>query len=563
MLLAVWLRERLWRANDWPGELGRLRTALASETRSSRTIERTLDLARATDECDPDRSKALALYLDAWRAGHPGALARAKQLAVELRAHMTIGELARGENDPVLAATAYLDAGLPDLSLEPLQQAVAARPRGTADGLEILLALVDHRRCDPAREIADSLDRAARATGAARAEAHVHAVRVARLANLPGRIPAIMMAATRACPDDSAIDALVETRLFEANQADRLVEHYRARFERAATDLEYVERVRAAGVELVSRDLQPGLGLRLLRMSLERAYAAAVPDLVSHVATWELIVANARVQQSTRELVPLIVQAMASPLSDDVAVYLARLGLEIVWQDAKDSLAAQPYAATLLDYVPDHPLAVAFAREVAPETLPVARPASATPTARIPAIKTPTSRIPAIKPPSQTPTMRMPALGDEQVKRAPAPALAKPASVSGRLALLRPPPPRTTTLSRDTSPIPLAPQPAASGPQRAPRVVVPVDAVVELPSGEFFTTLLRDVSASGAFVVTKRKLEIDAVVSLELRIPIAGSVDQLTFRTDARVARRTDVGCGLAFIDPPPTLVSAIHATIG
>jgi len=554
MLLAVWLRERLWRANDWPAELGRLRSALATETRSSRTIERTLDLARATDECDPDRSVALALYLEAWRAGHPGALARAKQLAVELRAHMTIGELARGENDPVLAATAYLDAGLPALALEPLQQAVAARSRGTADGLETLLALVDHRRCDPEREIADSLDRGARATGAARAHAHVHAVRVARLANLPDRIAAIMTAAARACPDDPAIDALVETRLFEANEADRLVEHYRARFERAATDLAYVERVRAAGVELVSRNLQPGLGLRLLRMSLERAYAAAMPDLVSHVATWELIVANARAQHSTRELVPLIVQAMASPLSDDVAVYLARLGLEIVSQDAKDSLAAQPYAATLLDYVPDHPLAVAFAREVAP----------AIPTSRIPVIKapTPTSRIPAIKAPSsQTPTTRMPVIGDEQVKRTPAPA--KPASISGRLALLRPPPPRTTTLSRDTSPIPLAPRPAASAPQRAPRVVVPVDAVVELPSGEFFTTLLRDVSASGAFVVTKRKLEIDAIVSLELRIPIAGSVDQLTFRTDARVARRTDVGCGLAFIAPPPPLVSAIHAAIG
>jgi len=550
MVLAGWLRERLWRADDWPGELAKLRSSVAVEPRSARTIERTLDLARALDACDPDRRHALALYVDAWRAGHPSALARARELATVLRAHVTIAELALGEQEPAIAADAYLDAGLPELAVEPLKQAIAARP---GEGYETLLALVDHRRCDPARAIADSVA----------AGQFVHAIRIAKLANLPDRIAEILGSAQRASLDDPAIALVVETRLFEANQPDRIIEHYRVRFERAPDRAAYVARMREAGVELLSRDLQPGLGLRLLRMSLEQSYAGSLAEPSSHVAMWELLVANARTQQATRELVPFLVKAMASPLSDDAAVYLARLGLEIVWRDAKDTLAAQPYAATLLDYVSDHPLALAFVREVAPDSLPspattraFAKPAALPPTVKMTALEkpvTPTGKLPKLEP---APPVTLP--GAEQVKRSPAPP--REAATSSRLALLRPPKPRTTTLRRDTSPIPAAPQPAASAPTRAPRAVVPIDAVVELPTGEFFTTVLRDVSASGAFIMTKRKLEPGTVVTLELRIPIAGSVDQLSFRTDAKIARRTDVGCGLAFVDPPAGLVVAIDS---
>ena len=81
---------------------------------------------------------------------------------------------------------------------------------------------------------------------------------------------------------------------------------------------------------------------------------------------------------------------------------------------------------------------------------------------------------------------------------------------------------------------------------------MPVDATVELPTGEFFSTMLRDVSTSGAFVVTKRALEIGTVIALELEIPMVGTVRVVESPQRAHASRRrTDVGCGLAFVDPP------------
>ena len=529
MRLAGWIRDRLWRASDWPAELAQLRAAVAAEPRTARTSERTLDLARATDEIDPDRGRALALYLDAWRGGHAGAFPRAKALAIQLRAHVTLAELALGAGDLVTAATAYLDAGLPQLAIDPLRRSAGVgAPRTHA----VLLALAERKRVDAPREIADAL-------AAHTAEGCAHAARLARLAKLDERIPAILAAGMRSWPDDPVIAALVETRLLEAGNVDHLLEHYRAGFERAPTRATYCERVLAAGLELIARNLGVGLGLRLVRMGLEQGYEAHVPEPIGHIAAWELIGAHARAQQSVPDLVPLLVQAMAAPLSDDVALYLARLGLEIAWREVGDLLAAQPYAAAVLDFVPDHPLALAFAKELPPPPPPP---------------------LPVPPPTFAAATSRIPALDQGQVKRVPEPAAEVSKTPTGRLALLKPPPPRATSLERDTSPFPVAR--ARQGPTapRAPRIVLPVDAVIELPSGEFFTTLLRDVSASGAFIITKRRLEIGAIVSLELKIPLRRSIHVAKHRTAARIARHTELGCGLAFIDPTPELIAAIRA---
>ena len=108
--------------------------------------------------------------------------------------------------------------------------------------------------------------------------------------------------------------------------------------------------------------------------------------------------------------------------------------------------------------------------------------------------------------------------------------------------------------------MPMSPVPAKDPIPRAPRKVVPVDVVVELPNGSFFSTLLRDVSTTGAFIVTKRTLELEIVVALELRIPVPGTVTLTSFRANARIARRTDIGYGLAFVDASRELVAAIRA---
>ena len=549
MPLAPWVRDRLWGADHWCDELAQLRKTVAAEPRTARTPGRLHDLAQATEYCDPDRGRAVALYLDAWRGGHAEAGDRAKALAVALRAHMTLAEIALANRDLVAAGVAFIDAGFPELAVEPLQRAATENVRQA--GVKALLALAARHRFDAEREIAETLARARHETGRAAATSYVHAARVARLANLGDRFPGILATAAHACPEDDEIAALVEVRLFESGDANAVLEHYRMRFEQSPTRHDSVERVRAAGFELMSRNFQPGLGLRLLRMSLEDGYAAKLPEPESHLAAWELIATHARAQDSTLDLVPLIVEGLAAPLSADGALYLARLGLEIAWRDAADTLAAQPYAAMVLDFVPDHPLASAFVTEVGPETEPEPEPAPPPPPAAAPS---PNQRSP-----------RIPTLEEGQIKRSAAPpsATPKPHGITGRLAMLNAPPPRATSLKRDTSPFPIARRPSTPTAPRAPRKVVPVDVVVELPSGAFFSTVLRDVSTSGAFIVTKRQLEVGTIVSLDLSIPIPNKLTQANHRTTARIARRTEVGCGLAFIDPTPELVAALRAATG
>src|SRR5690242_93981 len=133
MGLAPWVRERLWRVDSWCGELALMRKELASAPASA---DRWFDLACAIEQCDPDRGRALAVHLDAWRAGHEGARDRARALAIALRAHMTLAELALSAGDLVIAGAAYLDAGFPELAAEPLQKFVATRPAGASSATE-------------------------------------------------------------------------------------------------------------------------------------------------------------------------------------------------------------------------------------------------------------------------------------------------------------------------------------------------------------------------------------------------------------------------------------------
>ena len=430
MGLAPWVRDRLWRANHWCGELALLRQVVAAEPRTASTPERLYDLARATEYCDPDRGRAMALYLEAWRGGHAEAGDRAKALAVALRAHMAVAEIALADGDLGTAGGAFLDAGFPELAVEPLQRLVAARPAGASSatenvriaGVKALLALAGRQRFDAEREIAETVARAHHETGRAAAAAYVHAARIARLASLGDRLAGIVAAAARACPEDDEVSALVEERLFETGDADSVLEHYRVRFERSPTRHDYVERARAAGVELIARNFQPGLGLRLLRMSLEAAYEAKLPEPPSHLAAWELMTTHARAQQSTVDLVPLIVQGLSAPMSGDGAFYLARLGLEIAWRDASDTLAAQPYAAMVLDFLPDHPLASAFVAEVTPEVSPEVSPEASTEPPPEPESWSPR--------PGQKPALRSPAVDEGPIE-------ARDACLAGRFQAAR------------------------------------------------------------------------------------------------------------------------------
>ncbi len=515
-----------------------------SEATASTPDARALwELGCAFEHCVPDRSRALAVMIDASRAGHPEARERAIAIATSLRGRVTVAELSLANKDHAAAGRAYIDAGLRELAIEPLSKLVDAEA-------SVLLAIAKGASIDAEQEIAKALA----------AKNFLHAARVAR-AVLPEKSTSIAIAALRACPNDAACEALLVEDLFQRNAISELLDHYRATFVAAKTRREYVERMRGAAVELIARDLQKGLALRLLRLALETSYDELLPEISSHLAAWEILVAHAREAKSMVELVPLILKALRAPLSQDDALYLARLGLEIAWGEMRDSLAAQPYAATVLDFVPDHPQAIAFVRDANLD--PDAPPPADVPAMPVVRISTPipkvtsSGRIPVIK---VTPPP-VPYADDKPVKRA-APAADKAAfRTTNRLALLNPPPPRTTTLRRDVSPIPSPPRARSETTPRAPRVVVPIDVTIELSNGSFFTTVLRDMSTSGAFVVTKRKLEVGATLGLELRLPTKDALDQqVTHQTTAKIARQTDIGYGIQFVDPSQILVDAIVA---
>lgn len=699
MGIAAWIQEALSRADSWCAELERLRAELATELPGPDTAERRIDLAEATEHVDPDRSLALKLYLQAWRDGDLGARTRVLELARELRAYVTVAEVAISDHqdtqDPealVTAGRAFLDAGLLERAAETFKRA-STQHASLADAIGTSARLADVRTSlgyassydiDAEREI-DSCMARAQTAGEGAPALFLQAARIARIAGLE-RYGLILGLAARSCPRDEDIARLFEDVLLERGNADDLLAHHRRRFDAMKGEAAWVDCVRASASELVLRNIHPGLGLRMLRTSIEHAYAAKLPVMPRHIAAWELLLAHARTSQSTVALAPLVADGFRGALPDDDKHYLARVGLEIAWRDVGDVVAAQPYAAALLDREPGHPLATAFLAETfaelpgavggfeesdtiaTPAVEPEAPPVLPTITFRIPVLK---DAAPPAAPTPVAASVPDPAVDVSRTETAPIPGMAEAVSASrtetvpmgqgatiatsrtgtvpmaqhalargdaatapaasastaavstagaggassasppvsargsvaagGKHAKMRPervsaaharevisipvasssPAARPATerkrpavrvastpttppwLKRDVSPIPAPPAPPPNAALRAPRKVVPVDVVVELPSGSFFTAMLRDLSTSGAFVTTKRPLDIGTLVTLEIRIPTRGDIAEQRYRNDARIARRTDLGCGLAFVDPPADLVTAIAALIG
>jgi hypothetical protein len=283
--IAEWVCDVVWRSSRWSEAL-----AARVETEPGRLY----DLATATEYIVADRARALALYVKAWRAGHAGSKAIAKALAIESRAHDVIAEIALDDGDRVAAAAAFVDGGLFAKATEALVGAPATAESKT------LAALAKKELRDPHREASSYLARGQ----------FVYAARIAKLANLePVRANALATAAKK-LPNDPEIALLVEDRLLERGNAEELLEHYRVKFERAPNAKAWVGVVRAAACELIQRGKQPGLGLRLLRRSLQNAYTDTVTEIARHVAAWELLVENARASQSMRELAPLVFVAL-------------------------------------------------------------------------------------------------------------------------------------------------------------------------------------------------------------------------------------------------------------
>lgn len=522
--IAQWVIEALGRTDDWCAAVETLRAQVSAEPPGPDRLVRLVEVADALEHVDPDRTKALALYVTAWRAGELGARTQVLELAKELRAYLTLAEVAAADHeatrDPealVTAGRALIDGGLAQRATETFAR--AAELHGSlADAItkshrltdvRVALALARFQKVDPEKELETCLERA-KAGGEGAAVMYLQALRLAKLAKLD-RAELILRGAVRACPGNAELADLYADVLLDRGTADDFLAYHRARLDTVTGEPGWVECVRSAAFELVLRGVHPGLGLRMLRTSIEHAYAAGI-GMRRHIAAWELLHASARETLTTVALAPLLGEGLRVSLPPLDTIYVAQLGLGIAWRDGKDTVAAQPYAAVLIDAVPGHPTAATFLAELFPAG------------------------------PEPEPEPVMPTVTFKQ------PAVSRVTSAD---------------LRRDASPIPAEPPLRPDASSRSPRKVIPVDAVVELPNGAFFSTVIRDMSTTGCFITTKRAIEIGATVTLEIRMPSTLRLAERQLRCDAKVVRRTELGCGLAFVNPPADLVTGIAAMTG
>lgn len=549
MDLSTWVRDQLRGTTDWRAVIRERAAAVLAGS----DPERARELGHASEQIEPDRRQALALFQAAARAGDDEARREAWRLAGELAAHDAIAELALADHaasgDPahlVTAGAAWIDAGQRARAVEPLTRAAAERA-GDLD-VKALLAIARGELRDPHAEVSRSVARAARAARPEQVASYLHAARVARASGLDELYAGVLATASKKCPDD-AIVALVEQRLLARRSADDLVAYYRARFEDVTGEQAWVRCVQVAALQLVTSGVAPGLGLRLLRTSLEHGYAAKLADLPRHLASWELLRAHARASNTTRELLPLIDAALDAGPRDDTRLYLALAGMAILrpLDDATQTEREAGYASIVIELEPAQPAVAEIIDDPAflevLDDVEEASPPPTTPPADDQIVVFASPGKPAVPPPLPVAARAAPPPIPAAARRRPTdPGSIIPRSALSALIRRSPPPPPPN------NPVP-----------RAHRAVVPID--VEIVIGDArLTAIARDLSTTGVFLVTGEDLALQTVVTLHLQLPGTGPLAVVAHQLAGRLVRRTDAGYGVAFVDPAPATVAAIAA---
>ncbi len=593
MRLADWIRASIWSATDWRDALRQLCDRVSNE--SAPPAARVSDLADACELIEPDRRNALTLHLVAWRlGGSVTALTRAYALARELGDHAAVGgiglaafEATADASHLVVAGLAFLDGGQPALAEPALANAAAARP--TDEDVKSLLAMLRRQVRDPQAEISSWAARATRASGPESGRLYLQAARLARLAGLDAIYTRHLETAFQR-GRDAASAMLIEAELMARRRANDLLAFYRGRIETAGSDREWADVMRAAGTKLVLANVQRGLALRMLRSGLEAAYRARLVDIPGHLASWDLLIRHAREARSTRELMPLVVEAMSLPLAEDARLFLARFGFDVTWREAREQEAARPYAAVIAEYLPSDAELHDFVHASLPELTPpppapppppspVAPQPPAPPPPPSPGAPQPPAPPPPPSPAPPPPPSPAPPPPPPPPSPAPPPSPPRPATTAYEPpAAPLPPEPAVVRLKPRTAPaelpdeaitalrtgnrkpgLPTSPPIPAQAARVAERVVVPADVEIRLGT-ETVSAILRDLSTTGVYLVTERELEVDMVVTLAIELPTPGVLDVTRYEVAARIVRRAYTGYGMLLVDPSPALVAAIAA---
>lgn len=352
-MTSTWRQERLWRERDWRRALERELAALRRGP-ADRAVA-ALALGEALEHIHPDRRLAIAAHA---AAGPDHDRGRARALAIELGWWPALARLAAagsaGQPHLVHAeVTAWLDAGAPDLAAAVLAGAPPAAPaggRGGSDDLELDALAAALAGGDP---VALAADLAAAAAETRDAELLVAAARLARLAGDQGAAYRWLVAALTHAPGHARATALLlELAGGDEGAIRELLQILLAELEPAP----WIDRVRAIGTRLASRPGTRGLGLRLLRHALDRAYADGVGPVPGHLATWSLLAEHAASSGSRHDLVALAQRALAATADETDRVWLLAFGAEVAWRDDGDLDAARSWAALLAELAPGHPV---------------------------------------------------------------------------------------------------------------------------------------------------------------------------------------------------------------
>ena len=362
------LSNALWQAVDWRECLRSLAARLEGKPASVHTAQQALLLARASEAIDPDRTRAIKLYVLAWNLSqaYPHALKRGRELCMELGSYATAARIARMEYQSSREAeylsiegTCWIDANQPERAVEPLSLAAKATPYDAE--IEALLSTAQRKWHDPNSRVELLSHQAGRTnTPAESARCLLHAARTMRIAGREDRDYAgLLRLALADDPRSSLICFPLESWYIANDDRDGLLEIYRLKTQ-AMRGIELIDEYRRAGTRLLLAGKWIGLGLRLLSKAIEYAYEAKLQDIPGHIATLSLIRAHANQADLLRPFMAMLATGINQRLPEYDRLWLSIVGLEITWRQLGDTDAAYAYAAVLSQISPTHPLLAAY-----------------------------------------------------------------------------------------------------------------------------------------------------------------------------------------------------------
>jgi hypothetical protein len=351
-MIAPWIFELLRRERDWRAALPRIANHL-SELPEDR-VRAGLELGAAYEHVEPDRYHAILAYQ---LAGPQRDNGRSRTLALEIGWWQAEGRLAAVElaatSSPealIAACRSLIDDGKADAARRLCEENPAAAKQ-SAVAAAGLLAEIEGRHADW-KTFAGAAKKLA---GRAAAETFVGAARLARAAGAKdwGRQ---LEAALEADPQHRVAAAMLMDLAVESEDDKLVFDLMRVRC-LGLDGVEYSEAVRWIATRLLLADPahHAGMGRRLAKVAIERAYAAGVTEIPGHIALWTLLDATAAQDGTRTELLPLIMKGLDGAIPDFDRTWLAALGATIC-HDAGNAETARAYAAIVAQHAPSHPI---------------------------------------------------------------------------------------------------------------------------------------------------------------------------------------------------------------